>query len=219
MSFTPAERLPRVVLDSNVWIDILVFDDPRTRPIAAALADRRVDAVIDARCRAELARVLDYPQFARFAVDKEAALAQVDGWTTQVALPEPAAVEAPEVEAPEVGTPEVDTRADGARADGASADGTRKVGASAAHTTEAATSAAGIPQADKKLPQCRDRDDQKFLELAHRSGAGWLVSKDRELLRMAKRIARDFGFSIGLPAAFNEAHDLTAQHVPHQTNG
>ena len=26
-----------VVLDSNVWIDILVFDDPHTRPILAAL--------------------------------------------------------------------------------------------------------------------------------------------------------------------------------------
>ena len=64
-----------------------------------------------------------------------------------------------------------------------------------------------------KLPQCRDRDDQKFLELAHRAQADWLVSKDRELLRMARRIARDFGFSIGLPAAFVAAH-IDAASLP-----
>jgi putative PIN family toxin of toxin-antitoxin system len=151
MSFLTAGQTPRVVLDSNVWIDILVFDDPHTRPIAAALAQGRLDVIIDARCLAELTRVLDYPQFARFAIDKEAALAQVCGWTTMIAPAE----DPPDGEAP-----------------------------------------------PRPLPKCRDRDDQKFLELAHRACATWLVSKDRELLRMAKRIARDFGFSIGLPDAF-----------------
>jgi uncharacterized protein len=151
MPFLTAGQIPRVVLDSNVWIDILVFDDPHTRPIAAALAENRLDAVIDARCLAELARVLDYPQFVRYAVDKEAALAQVAGWTTMIAP-------ADEIAAGET-----------------------------------------VP---RPLPKCRDRDDQKFLELADRAGAAWLVSKDRELLRMAKRIARDFGFTIGLPDVF-----------------
>ncbi len=150
---------PRVVLDSNVWIDILVFDDPAARPIAAALAAGALEAVIDARCRAELARVLDYPQFARFELDKTAALAQVEHWTVLLApSPEPA--------------------------DGDGGEDT-----------------AALPP----LPRCRDRDDQKFLELAQRADAAWLISKDRELLRMAKRIVRDFGFSIGLPAAFTAA--------------
>ncbi|MGI4814846.1 MAG: putative toxin-antitoxin system toxin component, PIN family [Janthinobacterium lividum] len=71
-----------VVLDSNIWIDILVFDDPATRPILAALEHASLHAVIDQRCRHELARVLDYPQFARFAVDREAALATVARLTT-----------------------------------------------------------------------------------------------------------------------------------------
>jgi uncharacterized protein len=35
-----------------------------------------------------------------------------------------------------------------------------------------------------RLPQCRDADDQKFLELAAATGADVLVTKDRELLRM-----------------------------------
>ncbi|KMQ80111.1 hypothetical protein BPMI_00760 [Candidatus Burkholderia pumila] len=63
---TPVLTPPlRVVLDSNVWIDILVFEDPATRPIHAAL-----EALINARCLAELTRVLDYPQFAKFGIAK-----------------------------------------------------------------------------------------------------------------------------------------------------
>lgn len=37
------------------------------------------------------------------------------------------------------------------------------------------------------LPRCRDRDDQKFLELARDAGADWLVSADKDLLRLARR--------------------------------
>ncbi len=38
------------------------------------------------------------------------------------------------------------------------------------------------------LPECRDRDDQKFLELARDSGACWLITKDRHLLKLARKI-------------------------------
>jgi len=65
----------RAVLDSNVWIDILVFDDPITRPIRAALEAGTLEALIDSRCLKELTYVLDYPQFVRFAVNKSEALA------------------------------------------------------------------------------------------------------------------------------------------------
>jgi predicted nucleic acid-binding protein len=68
------------------------------------------------------------------------------------------------------------------------------------------------PPADERpLPKCRDRDDQKFLELAHASRAAWLVSKDRAVLKLARRTARDFGFRIAQPAPFVlafEAEDL-----------
>ncbi len=36
------------------------------------------------------------------------------------------------------------------------------------------------------LPRCRDADDQKFLELAARCGAKMLVTRDKELLRLAR---------------------------------
>ncbi|MBN8475149.1 putative toxin-antitoxin system toxin component, PIN family [Sulfuritalea sp.] len=37
------------------------------------------------------------------------------------------------------------------------------------------------------LPRCRDRDDQKFLELARDAGADYLVTADKDLLRLARR--------------------------------
>lgn len=37
------------------------------------------------------------------------------------------------------------------------------------------------------LPRCSDRDDQKFLELARNAGAGWLVTADKALLKLARR--------------------------------
>ncbi|PLZ01050.1 putative toxin-antitoxin system toxin component, PIN family [Burkholderia sp. WAC0059] len=157
-SLIPQAPLP-VVLDSNVWIDILVFDDPHARPIRAALENGALRALIDARCLAELAHVLDYPQFVPRGVDKSAALAIVAKLTQQIAPPEPAADARP-------------------------------------------------------LPQCKDRDDQKFLELAHAGGAAWLVSKDRAVLRLAKRVARDFGFRIAEPAPFVSACGLDAPASP-----
>jgi putative PIN family toxin of toxin-antitoxin system len=144
-----------VVLDSNVWIDILVFDDPHTRPILAALERGTLCALIDTRCLNELSRVLDYPQFVQRGVDKAAALARLALLVQQIVPP------------------------------------------------------AVAPDA-KPLPQCKDRDDQKFLELARASGAAWLVSKDRAVLKLAKRVARDFGFRIAQPDAFVAACGLAA---------
>jgi len=43
------------------------------------------------------------------------------------------------------------------------------------------------PVAAVQLPRCKDRDDQKFLELARDSAAGWLVTADKALLRLARR--------------------------------
>ena len=37
------------------------------------------------------------------------------------------------------------------------------------------------------LPRCKDRDDQKFLELARDGKVDWLVTADKALLRLARR--------------------------------
>ncbi|ULX53590.1 PIN family protein [Cupriavidus taiwanensis] len=78
---------PRVVLDSNIWVDLLVFQDPHVEPIRVALEAGTIAPVIRADCREELRRVLAYPQFARFEVDIGAALATVDRLASLEAAP------------------------------------------------------------------------------------------------------------------------------------
>ncbi|WP_338039789.1 putative toxin-antitoxin system toxin component, PIN family [Luteibacter yeojuensis] len=50
-----------------------------------------------------------------------------------------------------------------------------------------------------KPPRCRDRDDQKFLELAAAAGAAVLFSRDAEVLRLGRRTRRDGLFAIMKP--------------------
>lgn len=45
-------------------------------------------------------------------------------------------------------------------------------------------------------PRCRDPDDQKFLDLAHRTGARWLLTRDDHLLALARRARRQGLFEI-----------------------
>jgi uncharacterized protein len=60
-------------------------------------------------------------------------------------------------------------------------------------------------QADAtSLPRCRDRDDQKFLELAHQGQAVALLTRDDALLKLARRAKRDGLFAILPPAAWRE---------------
>lgn len=168
---SPSSSPLRVVLDSNVWIDILVFDDPDSRPIRAALEAGALAAVTDPACLYELDRVLDYPQFARFALDKAATLA--------TALRLARLLDA----APPAGDAEAD------------ADAVRPT---------------------PVLPRCKDRDDQKFLELAARSGAQWLVTKDKALLKLARRFTRDFACRIDRPAGFVATALRSVQSRPGQ---
>lgn len=51
----------RLVLDSNIWLDWLVFADPGTARIRAAVEAGDAEVFIDNACEAELRRVLGYP--------------------------------------------------------------------------------------------------------------------------------------------------------------
>jgi predicted nucleic acid-binding protein len=54
-----------------------------------------------------------------------------------------------------------------------------------------------VPQV--QLPQCRDPDDQKFLEAALAARADFLVTRDQALLELARRVRQ---FRILTPAEF-----------------
>lgn len=62
-----------------------------------------------------------------------------------------------------------------------------------------------VGHSDVVLPRCRDRDDQKFLELAYQASAVALLTRDDELLRLARRAKRDGLFAILPPASWREA--------------
>jgi putative PIN family toxin of toxin-antitoxin system len=63
MPLTPAAgAVPRVVLDTNVCLDLFLFNDPQCASLMAALCDGSVQAVTRDDCVAEWRRVLHYPQ-------------------------------------------------------------------------------------------------------------------------------------------------------------
>ena len=68
----------RLVLDTNVWIDWLVFDDPAIAPLKAAHQDGRIQIVINEACLQELNAVLAYPEFKLDDTQKGNNLAHVD---------------------------------------------------------------------------------------------------------------------------------------------
>lgn len=141
--------VPRLwVLDTNVILDWLVFDDPVVAPLVRHVESGAATLLTRADCRTEFERVLAYPRFRRFPERLATALARYDRW--HVPCP-----------------------------DAAGAPGDHPVA----------------------LPQCGDPDDQKFIELARDGAAGWLVSKDKEVLRLGRRLAALLGLEVLTPKA------------------
>jgi putative PIN family toxin of toxin-antitoxin system len=141
-----ATTVPCVVLDTNVWLDLLVFRDARVAFLFDALHEGRLRAASNPACRDEWTRVLRYPALALSESQCVALEAAYDQLSNHCARSE---------------------------------------------------SSAPVP-----LPHCKDRDDQKFLELAREAHAVALLSRDAELLKLARRAQRGAGFAILRPEAF-----------------
>ena len=59
--------------------------------------------------------------------------------------------------------------------------------------------------------RCRDPDDQKFLDLALSAGTSWLITRDRDLLKLRKKV-RASGLTIAAPAGYPDTlPDLSAK--------
>lgn len=52
---------PAWVIDTNIVLDLWLFEDPATEPLRAALQSRRISHLATQAMREELARVLTYP--------------------------------------------------------------------------------------------------------------------------------------------------------------
>lgn len=66
------------------------------------------------------------------------------------------------------------------------------------------------PPKPVRLPICSDRDDQKFLELARDAGAAILVTKDKALLKLARKTANAGMFHIMVPEAWLKTREAAA---------
>lgn len=138
----------RFVLDTNVCLDLFVFDDPQCASLLAAVRGGEVELVTREDCRDEWLAVLAYSQLKLDEQRVARAIEMFDTYMQRLPL-----------------------------------------------------SALG----DATLPRCRDRDDQKFLELAYQADAVALLTRDDELLRLARRTKRDGLFAIMTPASWREA--------------
>ena len=130
----------RIVLDTNVVLDLFHWANVDAVPIMAALETGRIECLADDSTLDELRRVLTYPQL---KLTPEMIVERYARYSALVRVID--AGDAP------------------------------------------------------PLPRCKDRDDQKFLELAARSGADLLVSKDKALLKLRGRTK--LTFQILKPAA------------------
>lgn len=81
---------PRAVLDTNVLLDLWLFDDPRVRPLRAAIAAGRLRALRSRDCDAEFEAVLQREQFGLDAAARSALLGRWAGCSTPIEAVRPA---------------------------------------------------------------------------------------------------------------------------------
>jgi uncharacterized protein len=77
---------PLLVLDTNVGLDLLHFDDAAAQPLRDALIDGRVRCAVTEATFGEWQRVLGYPEFALDAVQRAALAARYRELSTLIAL-------------------------------------------------------------------------------------------------------------------------------------
>ena len=66
-----------VVIDTNIVLDLLVFEDPACRPLAAVLLEGRAHWIATDAMRVELARVLGYPLIAARLAQRPTTVSEV----------------------------------------------------------------------------------------------------------------------------------------------
>ena len=129
-----------LVLDTNVLLDLWLFDDPSVRALRAGIEAGRLRPLRSTDCDAEFAEVIGRGQFGLDEAARQEMLARWMRYSEPIANIAPAPL------------------------------------------------------------TCADPDDQKFLDAAFSAGADWLLTRDKALLKLARR-AELAGLRIRSPAA------------------
>jgi putative PIN family toxin of toxin-antitoxin system len=96
--------LPRVVLDTNVCLDLFVFNEPQAAALRVAMEQGAIEAVTRADCRDEWLRVLHYPGLPIDADNRDGFAAAFDAWVR--CLPDELATAHPDVALPRCADPD-----------------------------------------------------------------------------------------------------------------
>lgn len=142
----------RIVIDTNVCLDLFVFHDPRWNTLLADIESGALEVVTRFDCRDEYHVVLHYPHLPLDEASRPLSAARFDA-LVKVVAPAPKLV---------------------------------------------------------RLPVCSDKDDQKFLEVARDASAEILITKDKALLKLARKTAQAGLFRIMLPEAWVKARAAEA---------
>lgn len=134
----------RVVLDTNVCLDLFVFRDPRWSLLLQGLEHGGIKALTRQDCRDEWLAVLKYPHLP-VADDQHAQLTASFDRCIECVSP---------------------------------------------------------PEKKLLLPVCSDRDDQKFLEIARDADVEVLITKDKALLKLARKTRNAGLYRIETPEKF-----------------
>jgi uncharacterized protein len=122
-----------LILDTNVWLDWLIFQDDLILPVRHQVSDHQLNIVATAHMRAELADVLQRPYFDHRKLNIEQCLIEFD------------------------------------------------------RVTKLVKAAPACPL------KCKDPDDQVFIDLVMSLEPAVLLSKDKAVLKLAKRAAKTGG--------------------------
>lgn len=155
-----ATNTPRLVLDTNVVMDLFHFRAPPLAPLMAAIESGAVICLANEETLAELARVTGYKQF---CLDDAGRQRIFEAYRAQVTL-----------------------------------------------------IAKSVDPALPLLPKCRDPDDQMFLELALAGHADMLISRDNQVLKLARARQRPCPFAILAPEYALRRLFAAASAIQHQ---
>jgi predicted nucleic acid-binding protein len=143
---------PPCVLDTNVVLDWLVFEEPSGLALGAAIMQEELRWLVTPPMQAELVEVLarlrSHPPLQRWQSRERPALAMLAAWAQPTPAPAP------------------------------------------------------LPP--HRQARCSDPDDQIFIDLAVAHGAPWLFTRDRAVLRLARRL-HAWGVAVVTPARWHSA--------------
>jgi uncharacterized protein len=136
----------KIVLDTNVTLDWLLFRNPEANLLGQAIINRQLEWIATSAMRDELGFILDGGSLDRWNADTNAIWA---AWTR--------------------------------------------------HCTLRPNPGPGDPQA---RPRCTDPDDQMFIDLAIAECASWLITRDKAVLKLARRL-RPLGVEVVTPPGWH----------------